>query len=89
LQSLAKRGATSRRGKTPLISHCGNAEHALDLIQIKVASDTSSSVDAGSGTDAANDPAIHRKRDSACRPQARTEAEGRAAGAWKSSRFYF
>jgi nitrate reductase NapE len=61
LQSLAKRGATSRRGKTPLISHCGNAEHALDLIQIKVASDTSSSVDAGSGTDAANDPAITSK----------------------------
>src|SRR5205814_479969 len=31
------------------------------LIQIKVASDTSSSVDAGSGTDAANDPAITSK----------------------------
>jgi hypothetical protein len=60
------------------------------LIQIKVASDTCSSVDAGSGTDAANDPAItSKKRDSACPPQATTEAEGRAAGAWKSSRFYF
>ena len=36
-------------------------ELVLYLIQIKIANDTSSSVDAGSGTDAANDPAIKSK----------------------------
>lgn len=33
----------------------------LDLIQIKAGSDLSSSIDAGSGTDAAHDPAIRSK----------------------------
>jgi hypothetical protein len=70
-------------------SQRGNKEHAGSLIQIKAASDTFSSVDAGSGADAANNPTTRSKRDSACPPQATTEAEGRAAGAWKSSRFYF
>ena len=43
----------------------------------------------GSGADAANHPITRSKRDSACPPLATTEAEGRAAGAWRSSRFYF
>jgi hypothetical protein len=71
------------------ISKRGNKEHAGCLIQIKAASDTFSNVDAGSGADAANHPITRSKRDSACPPLATTEAEGRAAGAWKSSRFSF
>jgi hypothetical protein len=71
------------------ISHRGNKDNLRGLIQIKATADTSSSFDAGSGPDAANHPITRSKRDSACPPQATTEAEGRAAGAWKSSRFYF
>jgi hypothetical protein len=71
------------------ISHRGNKEHAACLIQIKAANDTFSSVGAGSGADAAKYPTTRLKRDSACPPPATTKAEGRAAGAWKSSLFYF
>jgi periplasmic nitrate reductase NapE len=53
---LAKSGIDSGRGKMP--SYCRNSGRVLDLIQIKAVSDTSSSVDAGSGTEAAAHPAI-------------------------------
>jgi nitrate reductase NapE len=43
------------------ISYRGNKEQVRGLIQIKATADTSSSFDAGSGPDAANDPAIKSK----------------------------
>jgi nitrate reductase NapE len=52
------------------------------LIWIKAAVGTSSSLEAGSGPDAANHPITRSKRVLPCPLQATTGAEGRAAGAW-------